>query len=149
MYVTQNVGPLITSSKDDRITRSGKFLRKWKLDELPQFVNVLRNEMSLVGPRPEVEYYVNKWPIDIRDEILRIKPGLVDPFTLQMIQEEIQLGKVENPEEYYLSELLPQKLKHYMIYMENRTVLKDYWFLVKALFITFSPCRLRRNINIK
>lgn len=118
-------GPEITSRDDARITRLGNMLRKTKLDELPTLWNVLRGDMALVGPRPEVPAYVNfdnpQW-----STILSVRPGITDPVTIALRNEEDLLASAPvDAETYYVSELQPAKLSGYVDYLQHRTVLSD------------------------
>jgi lipopolysaccharide/colanic/teichoic acid biosynthesis glycosyltransferase len=126
-------GPQITSSGDERITRVGLFLRRTKLDELPEMWNVLRGDMSLVGPRPEVPRYVDltnhMW-----QEVLRVRPGLTHPVTLKLRDEEKLLALLPGDYEHRYSEvLLPYKLKGYLAYENERTSHRD----IEVLWRTF------------
>ncbi len=103
------VGPLVTACGDRRVTPFGRFLRRTKLDELPQLWNVVRGDMSLVGPRPEVPRYVEHYP-ELFDLVLRQRPGITDICTLQLRNEEQILAQAEQPEVYYVERLLPRKL---------------------------------------
>ena len=103
------LGLQITAGEDPRITRVGRFLRKWKLDELPQLVNVLKGEMSLVGPRPEVPRYVEMFRDDYAC-VLSVRPGITDPASLKYRDEAALLAESENPEETYVRQILPEKI---------------------------------------
>jgi len=131
----ENKGPLITKEDDPRITALGKFLRKFKIDELPQLINVLKGDMSLVGPRPEVEKYVNFFKKDYK-EILKIKPGITDYATIYFKDEELILKKFaknnDNIEEVYLKQILPQKIKFYKKYLQEISFFTD----LKLIFLT-------------
>lgn len=118
-------GPLITVAGDDRITRVGLWLRATKLDELPQVLNVLKGDMSLVGPRPEVEKYVGMYPSNIRDLVLSIRPGITDEAAICFRNENHQLASADNPERCYVEEILPQKLGLYCDYVQTRTFRGD------------------------
>lgn len=121
-------GLLTTSNVDSRITKIGLILRKYKLDELPQLINVLKGEMSLVGPRPEVAKYVAHY--SEKDlEILGIRPGITDLASIVFVNENEILSKSENPEKTYIDEILPKKLKLNRYYFENRS-LKVYFELI-------------------
>lgn len=117
-------GPQITSRNDARITRFGRFLRKTKWDELPTFWNVLRGDMALVGPRPEVPAYV-----DLNDPlwrvILSVRPGLTDPTTVWLRNEEELLARQPDPHTYYITELQPLKLRGYVNYLRSRNLRSD------------------------
>lgn len=121
-------GLLTTSNFDSRITKIGLILRKYKLDELPQLINVVKGEMSLVGPRPEVAKYVAHY--SEKDlEILGIRPGITDLASIVFVNENEILSKSENPEKTYIDEILPKKLKLNHYYFENRS-LKVYFELI-------------------
>jgi lipopolysaccharide/colanic/teichoic acid biosynthesis glycosyltransferase len=118
-------GLSITVGADPRITRVGRFLRRTKLDELPQLLDVLQGTMSLVGPRPEVPRYVAMWPAEFRDVILSVRPGITDPATVELRNESEEFGDVEDPEEYYVTVLLPRKAAAYAEYVRTRTLRGD------------------------
>lgn len=126
-------GPQITRRGDQRVTRLGKVLRLTKLDELPALWNVLRGEMSLVGPRPEVPRYVD---LDhpLWDTILQVRPGLTDPVSIWLRHEEKLLAQAEgDSEDYYINELQPEKLKGYIEYLRQRTWRSDVRVLWRTL----------------
>ncbi|HEX7003923.1 MAG TPA: sugar transferase [Trueperaceae bacterium] len=114
----------ITPASDPRITRLGALLRKWKLDELPQLINVLRGEMSLVGPRPEVPRYVALYDEEQR-RVLEVRPGLTDPASLEFRDENELLAASNDPEALYLERLMPRKLELNRRYIEERSLLLD------------------------
>ena len=132
---------LVTASNDPRITRFGHVLRSLKLDELPQLVNVVRGNMSITGPRPEVAEYVAKWPERHRDTILSVRPGLTDPVTLQLTREEHLLAQYQDPAEYYEAVLLPSKAHGYASYVTHRTISGDLSLIFKTLWSIFKPIR--------
>ena len=111
MRVGADKGSLVTiGGRDPRITRSGYFIRKYKLDEFPQLINVLLGEMSVVGPRPEVRHYVNYWtPEQMR--ILDVRPGITDPASIKFRNENELMEKAEDPEDYYINVIMQEKLK--------------------------------------
>ena len=117
---------------DPRITRLGSWLRKTKLDELPQLVNVLRGEMSLVGPRPEVSKYVEMFHSDY-EEILRVRPGLTDIASLKYQNEEQLLAAAEDPEAFYVGEILPDKIALSKRYVANSSLTSDLVIIFKTL----------------
>ncbi len=125
-------GPELTSGDDARITRIGSILRKYKIDELPQLINVLRGEMSLVGPRPEVKRYVDAYP-DEYAQILRVRPGMTDPASLEFHNEQELLAEVGSPEEYYLETLLPKKLALSMSYVEEQSFVGDVRLILQTI----------------
>lgn len=120
------MGAQVTAGHDPRITNAGRFLRKTKLDELPQLFNVISGDMSLVGPRPEVPYYVDRWPEKDRGKILSVKPGITDYATLFYNNEQEILSQSVDPEKTYLEEVMPHKLALYRQYIEDRTF---FWIL--------------------
>jgi len=126
-------GSMITIEGDPRITRVGRWLRRYKLDELPQLIDVLRGDMSLVGPRPEVPRYVDTYPEQIRERILSVRPGITDIASLEFIDEDERLAKVADPEAEYLEKILPQKLRHYLDYVENRSFTLDLAILGRTI----------------
>ena len=130
-------GLLTVSSKDNRITPSGYYLRKFKLDELPQFINVLKGEMSIVGPRPEVKKYVELYN-DEQKKVLSVKPGITDEASLKYIDESDVLARSENPEWTYINEVMPEKLKINLQYIKNQNLLYDlkiiFWTAKKMFF---------------
>lgn len=118
-------GALITSSGDSRIFPLGRLLRKSKVDELPELWNVLVGDMSLVGPRPEVPYYVEQHYRPEWDVVFDVRPGLTDPATIHYRNEEALLAGAEDPEAFYVSEVLPDKLARNLAYLERATVVAD------------------------
>lgn len=126
-------GRKITVGDDPRITRAGRFLRKFKLDELPQLFNVLKGEMSLVGPRPEVPRYVEFYPEEIRKQILSIRPGITDFASIMYKDESTVLSGAADPEATYVNVILPEKLKHYVRYVYERTLWLDFKIVLLTL----------------
>jgi lipopolysaccharide/colanic/teichoic acid biosynthesis glycosyltransferase len=140
MSVSGN-GPQVTKGNDPRITKSGRFLRKTKLDELPTFWNVLKGDMAMVGPRPEVPRYV-KLEDPLWQRVLAVRPGLTDPVTLHLRNEEQLLVQVGgDTEEYYLTELQPQKIKGYLDYLQTRNWQTDLTVLWRTLVAVVFPHR--------
>ena len=125
-------GLITVGEKDSRITRVGYFLRKYKLDELPQLINVLKGEMSLVGPRPEVRKYVDLYTPEQR-KVLSVLPGITDYASIEYVDENRILGGATDPDKVYVEEILPDKIRYNMKYIENRS-LKEYF---KIIFLTF------------
>jgi lipopolysaccharide/colanic/teichoic acid biosynthesis glycosyltransferase len=125
-------GMLITVGQDNRVTRIGKVLRKYKIDELPQLINVILGDMSLVGPRPEVPRYVAKWPADVRDEILSARPGITDFASIEFKDENALLEGAKDPEKVYVEQILPMKIAYYLKYVRERSL----WLDVKLIFRT-------------
>lgn len=118
-------------ARDPRITKTGLFVRRFKIDELPQLLNVLKGDMSLVGPRPEVPLYVDMYTVE-QKKVLSVLPGITDYASIRYVDENEILGKAENPHQTYIDEILPNKLKLNMEYIENRSV-KEYF---KVIFLT-------------
>ena len=129
-------GRAITSDDDPRITRGGWFLRRTKIDELPQLINVLKGEMSLVGPRPEVRRYVELFQRDY-EEILKVRPGITDPASLQFRDEEKVLGQFENPEGEYIRSILPAKIKLAREYLTQSSFFFDVGLILRTLLRMF------------
>ncbi len=125
-------GKLTVGMRDPRITGIGYFLRKYKLDEFPQFINVLIGEMSVVGPRPEVEEYAEMYTQSQRD-ILKVKPGITDYASLQYYDENRLLGESDNPRETYINEIMPAKIELNRKYIDNPTLVRD----LKIVWLTF------------
>jgi len=121
----------VTSAKDDRITRVGRFLRNLKIDELPQLLNVIRGDISLVGPRPEAPRYVAAFP-EMFEKILIIRPGLSDRGTLAYMDEEFLLSTEEDPEAHYMEVILPAKIALNLKYIENRGPIEDSKMFVRT-----------------
>lgn len=129
-----NSGSLVTSAGDDRITPIGRILRKTKLDELPQLIDVLMGTMSLVGPRPEVARYVELWGDDARDEILSVRPGISDPAAIAYRNEQDELAAADDPERHYVDVILPRKVEMYRDYVRTRSFIGD----LGVIFATFA-----------
>lgn len=127
-------GRQITVGEDPRITTSGHFLRKYKIDELPQLINVLTGEMSLVGPRPEVPRYVALYPSTISEQILSVKPGITDLASIEYKDESLILGRALDPEKAYIEEVMPVKLGYYVRYVTERSLWLDFKIILKTLF---------------
>ncbi|MBD7916135.1 sugar transferase [Clostridium sp. Sa3CUN1] len=128
----EKLGKQITVGKDNRITRVGSFLRKFKIDELPQLFNVLKGDMSLVGPRPEVPKYVSLYNEEQR-KVLDVRPGITDIASLRYKDENDILGKVDNPEEYYINVIMKDKLKLNLEYIEKNNVFFDIYLIIKTI----------------
>lgn len=126
-------GPQITIGADVRITRSGAFLRKYKIDEFAQFINVLIGDMSVVGPRPEVPQYVALYPKHTRDIVLSVRPGITDRASIEFKDENDILGKAPDPQLAYVNEVLPIKLGYYTAYVQQRSFLGDLQIIFATL----------------
>ena len=133
MRIGSDKGSLVTiGGHDSRITRSGYYLRKLKLDELPQLINVFIGDMSLVGPRPEVRHYVDYWTSE-QMHVLDVRPGITDPASIKFRNENELMGKAEDPERFYIDVIMQEKLKLYLEYVENHSL----WGDIKLIFDTF------------
>ena len=130
-------GLLTVGNKDSRVTKVGYFLRKYKIDELPQLINVFLGDMSFVGPRPEVRKYVDLYTIE-QQEVLSMKPGITDYASIQFRNENELLSKVEDPEKYYIEHIMPEKLKINLIYFKNVSIFTDFKILFLTLRVIFS-----------
>jgi lipopolysaccharide/colanic/teichoic acid biosynthesis glycosyltransferase len=115
----------LTVGADARITRAGTFLRRSRLDELPQLIDVLQGRMSLVGPRPEVPRYVAHYPAHLRERVLSVRPGITDPASLQFLDEASLLARAADPERAYIEEVLPIKLQHALDYVQRASLITD------------------------
>jgi lipopolysaccharide/colanic/teichoic acid biosynthesis glycosyltransferase len=124
-------GLLTVGMNDSRITKSGNFIRKFKLDEIPQFINVLKGEMSIVGPRPEVKKYVDHYNAEQR-LILNVKPGITDYASLEYFRENEILGNASDPEKEYLDVVMPDKIRINQKYSSNPSISED----LKIIFLT-------------
>ena len=127
---SENKGKL-TIGNDNRISKPGKWIRKFKIDELPQFINVLKGEMSVVGPRPEVEKYILLYN-DEQKKIFRVKPGITDYASIAYFNENKLLGESNDPEKTYIEKIMPDKLKLNLKYIEEQSLLVD----IKVIFKT-------------
>ena len=123
----------LTVGDDCRITRVGHFLRHYKLDELPQLINVLHGTMSLVGPRPEVPRYVACYPPDVRAIVLSVAPGITDWASILYREESTLLGRAIDPENTYVNTILPIKLNYYVRYVRERSFWTDLQIICKTL----------------
>ena len=125
-------GPSVTSGDDPRITKVGKLIRKTKIDELPQLLNVLQGHMSLVGPRPEVMKFVAQKREEYK-KVLSVKPGITDNAAIEFRDEEGIMEQYENKEEAYINKVLPQKIKLYYKYIDSISFLNDIQLILKTL----------------
>lgn len=139
MCADADKGSQITvSDHDSRITKTGAFLRKYKIDEFPQFLNILKGEMSIVGPRPEVRKYVDMYtPEQMR--VLSVRPGLTDYASIRYVNENALLAASDNPEETYIHEIMPDKLALNLQYIEEQSV----WVDIKIMFMTLKAIVVR------
>ena len=128
----EKLGKQITVGNDSRITRVGKFIRKCKLDELPQLINVVKGEMSLVGPRPEVPRYVELYD-EYEEQILLVQPGITDYASIEFRNENEILGRSINPEETYIEEIMPTKIDLNMKYIRNISLVEDIKLILNTI----------------
>jgi lipopolysaccharide/colanic/teichoic acid biosynthesis glycosyltransferase len=124
--------PQVTAAGDQRVTRVGRFLRRYKVDELPQLLNVLNGDMSLVGPRPEVRRYAEYYPVEY-EYILSIRPGITDFASLEFRHEEELLARSADPERTYVREVLPAKIHLYLRYLEERSLPTDLFLVARTI----------------
>jgi len=134
-----SLGPSLTTTDDARITRSGRFLRRHKLDELPQLLDVLVGDMSIVGPRPEVPQYVALYPQATRDLVLSVRPGLTDEAAIRFRDENKFLVAGVDPHLTYVNEILPLKLALYEQYVRDRTLRGDVAIIWRTLVRVIRP----------
>lgn len=133
MRVGSDKGSLVTiGGRDPRVTRSGYFIRKYKIDELPQLINVFIGDMSLVGPRPEVRHYVNYWTPE-QMHVLDVRPGITDPASIKFRNENELLAKADDPEKFYIEVIMQEKIELYLHYVKNASLGYD----IKLIFQTF------------
>ena len=130
-------GPELTAGRDQRITRVGGLLRRTKIDELPQLANVVRGDMSLIGPRPEVPRYVDMFRADY-EEILTVRPGITDLASVEYRDESALLGTAPDPETLYISEILPHKIALAKEYVRNRSLALDLRLLLRTVGLVAS-----------
>lgn len=135
----------ITGVDDPRLTGVGKFLRKIKLDEMPQLLNVLKGDMSLVGPRPEVPKYIKLYT-DEQKKILTVKPGMTDPATIYFRDEEGLLARAEDKESFYINQIMPMKMKLYLHYIENRSLFYDIKLILLEILALILPQAIFRRL---
>jgi lipopolysaccharide/colanic/teichoic acid biosynthesis glycosyltransferase len=129
----------LTIGDDIRITKSGLFLRKFKLDELPQLIDVLIGKMSLVGPRPEVKEFIDLYQKKIKNKILSIRPGITDMASIELVDESATLGKYKDPKQAYIDIILPIKQKHYLDYIDRLSM----WLDIKIILLTLKKIIVR------
>ena len=138
MRVGSDKGSLVTiGGRDPRVTRSGYWIRKFKLDELPQLINVFIGDMSLVGPRPEVRHYVDYWTPE-QMHVLDVRPGITDPASIKFRNENELMERAENPEKYYIEVIMQEKIKLYLEYVEKHSFLYDIGLIFKTFWVIVS-----------
>ncbi len=124
----------LTVGEDSRVTRSGFFLRKSKIDELPQLIDVLIGKMSLVGPRPEVQEFIDCYPYAVKKEVLSVRPGITDLASIEMVDENEILSGYSDHRQAYIDIILPIKQKYYVEYVRNNSIGLDILIILKTIF---------------
>ena len=138
MRVGSDKGSLVTiGGHDPRITRSGYFIRKFKLDEFPQLINVFVGDMSLVGPRPEVRHYVDYWTPE-QMHVLDVRPGITDPASIKFRNENELMEQAEDPEKYYIEVIMQEKIKLYLEYVQHHSFFGDIGLIFKTFWVIVS-----------
>lgn len=130
---SESVGRL-TVGNDSRVTRSGHFLRKAKIDELPQLIDVVVGNMSLVGPRPEVQEFIDCYPSEVRREVLSVRPGITDLASIEMVDENEILAKYSDSRKAYIEQILPIKQQYYVDYVRNNSLSEDINIIFKTIY---------------
>lgn len=133
MVVDSEKNSRLTVGQDARVTKIGYFLRKYKIDELPQLIDVFLGQMSLVGPRPEVQEFMDLYEDNIRQKILSVRPGITDKASIEMVDENEILGKYSDPRQAYIDVIMPIKAKYYIDYVNNRTFLGDIEIIISTI----------------
>jgi lipopolysaccharide/colanic/teichoic acid biosynthesis glycosyltransferase len=134
---SDKLGLLTVGGKDNRITRVGYYLRKYKLDELPQLINVVLGDMSFVGPRPEVRKYVDLYSQEQR-KVLDVRPGITDNASIEFKNENELLAQQENPNQYYIDHIMPKKININLTYLkERKSIFNDFQVILKTIFGIF------------
>ncbi len=135
MRVGADKGSLVTiGGRDPRVTKSGYWIRKFKLDELPQLINVFIGDMSLVGPRPEVRHYVDYWTPE-QMHVLDVRPGITDPASIKFRNENELMEQAEDPEKYYIEVIMQEKIKLYLEYVEKHNFFCDLGLIFKTFWV--------------
>lgn len=132
-HAFDSLGPELTVSEDSRITGAGRLLRRWKLDELPQLIDVVRGDMSLVGPRPEVPRYVACYPANDVAVVLSVRPGITDFASIRYRDESALLSVSSDPNADYIRKILPRKLRYYRFYVRQRSMMLDLRIIAMTL----------------
>ncbi len=146
MEVGHWTGPPVSPTNDPRVTSLGAVLRRFKINEFPQLINVLKGDMSFVGPRPEIPEFVKLYSHEQREKILSVRPGIVGPSQIHMRNEEELYAQGVDPWQYYMNHILPQKLKIDSDYASNRSLLKDIGYLFGGVMITVTGAITKRHL---
>ena len=139
MYVNSEDKSTLTVGDDLRITNSGKLMRRLKIDELPQLIDVLFGKMSFVGPRPDLKEFIDIYPQEIKDKILSVKPGITDFASIELVDESNLLSKFSDPKKAYIKKILPMKQKFHLDYVNNHNM----WMDITIIFLTIKRVLLR------
>ena len=140
MRVGSDKGSLVTiGGRDPRVTHTGYWIRKFKLDELPQLINVFVGDMSLVGPRPEMRHYLDYWTPE-QMHVLDVRPGITDPASIKFRNENELMGTIENPEKYYIEVIMQEKIKLYLEYVEKHSFFYDIALICKTFWVIIHEC---------
>ena len=141
-------GLTVVPDDDPRLTRTGLWLRRWRLNEFPQLVNVLKGDMSLVGPRPKPPAHIAALPEAVRAELLSMRPGLTDPAAIHFLAEDAVLAGHPDAETLYLTKILPAKVKMHIEYIRSWTLLKDLGVVARTFRQLWSPAQRRRSARM-
>jgi lipopolysaccharide/colanic/teichoic acid biosynthesis glycosyltransferase len=137
-----SLGPAITTLADARVTRAGRWLRHYRIDELPQLIDVIAGHMSLVGPRPEVPRFVALYPAALRAQVLSVRPGITDPASLEFIDEAAALTSDVDAERHYVEHILPRKLRRQAEYAQSASLASDLAVLARSVRVLFARQRV-------
>lgn len=136
-------GQLLTIGKDARVTRIGHLLRHYKVDELPQLIDVFLGDMSLVGPRPEVPEYVKYYSASDRTVVLSVRPGITDRASLKFRDESLLLANIDDAHQYYIQNILPEKIRLYRDYVHSNSIISDIGIIFATINkVVMGKCRL-------
>jgi len=135
-------GPAVTTLADARVTRAGRWLRHYRIDELPQLIDVIAGDMSLVGPRPEVPRFVALYPAALRAQVLSVRPGITDPASLDFVDEAAALTSQADAEQHYVEHILPRKLRRQAEYAQSASLASDLAVLARTLRMLLARLRV-------
>ncbi|MEI6739323.1 MAG: sugar transferase [Gemmatimonadaceae bacterium] len=143
---TAAAGPSLTVGADSRVTKVGSFLRRYKIDELPQLIDVVRGDMSLVGPRPEVPEYIAYYSESERAAVLSVRPGITDLASLEFRDESSLLAAAPDPQRFYVEEVLPVKIRYYLEYVASHSAIGDIRIILATIYkVTVGAYHRRKN----
>jgi lipopolysaccharide/colanic/teichoic acid biosynthesis glycosyltransferase len=135
-------GPAVTTAADPRVTAAGRWLRHYRIDELPQLLDVIAGHMSLVGPRPEVPRFVALYPPALREQVLSVRPGLTDPASLEFVDEAAALTSAADAERAYIDDILPRKLRCQAEYAQHASLASDLAVLARSVRVVLARRRV-------